>query len=446
MIGDVSFYLNAPAEAKPLTKDTPLQPGMTVQTGKDAQATLKTPGETRAALGADTQVKLAAPQDGKQALELHRGSLDVSRKQGLPGFDDLNVRTQDATATGAGTRYRISVSERGTTYEVLEGRVRVTGALLSRTDEHFEAVGKRALVEALDLAAGDRAIAFRAGSGARPALPSWVSGGSAAPSAASALSRPDPWNDPRVQALMDEWLRSATPTIAAQRPGRWTYTLWAQVEGPGVTAAGAPDHPAGWTRYQSLWPVRMKYDSLDLCTLGDFVDKRLRGESLDGCRKSGGMPSWLSKPPAAPPPSARLAPPAPAARPAAPEPAASPAAAEPPPAAAPQPRVWPGIVDRWNCLLTQPGTGKTSPVDFTLVRSNSGYTVVNHTDLGDVPIPSVKIENGAVTFRRHLETATLTLTLERSGAGLSGIDRMDQDDGRSAAYPISCRRKFSKRD
>jgi hypothetical protein len=345
------------------------------------------------------------------------------------------------------------VSARGTTYEVLEGKVRVTGAMLSRTDEHFEIQGKRVFAQRLELSAGERAVALRAAnkpaSDKPAALPSWVTGASAKPQAPAALTRPDPWNDPQVQALMDEWLRSATPTISAQRPGRWTYTLWAQVEGPGVTAAGAPNHPAGWSRHQSLWAVRAKFDSLNLCTLGDFVERRIRGESLDGCRKGGGMPSWLSKPPPAPPAprSGNPTPPMGAPPRAAPPPASPPAAASPPASPstpAPTVRVA-GIIDEWDCALTQPGTGRTSPVRFAIVNSTAGYVLVNHTDAGDLSIPVQKVENGKVTFHAHLESATLTLTLERKGAGLSGTDRMDQDDGRSAAYPIACSRKNPKK-
>jgi hypothetical protein len=130
-----------------------------------------------------------------------------------------------------------------------------------------------------------------AGTGGKPVLPNWLggpvaqAGGNATIAAASPLTHPDPWSDPQVQRLIDEWLRGAVPPMPANRPGPWRYNEWGQLMGPGVTPAGPPDHPSGWTRHQSMWAVRMKFDSLNMCTMGEYIERRIGGRGMDGCVK-----------------------------------------------------------------------------------------------------------------------------------------------------------------
>jgi len=274
--GDVSYYFKEPGDAKPLKKTGKLKTGVTLRTGAGAQAVIKTPANTKLTVGENTKVKIRGPQEQKQVIEVIEGSVESSRSQDIPGSDDLRIRSRDAESFASGTRYKVTVTDKGTRYEVLEGEVKITGAMLTRTDANYEILGKHSFVKELTLKAGDKAIALRIGVDK-----------TTAPSAAavSPLSRPDPWNDPQIKALMDEWLAKAVPAIAADRPGEWKYTEWGQVLGPGSKAAGEPDHPAGWTRYQSLWPFRAKYGSINLCNMGEFIKRRLSHQNMDDCVK-----------------------------------------------------------------------------------------------------------------------------------------------------------------
>jgi hypothetical protein len=132
-----------------------------------------------------------------------------------------------------------------------------------------------------------------------PKLPGFLAGetaSSAKPPVASPLAAPDPWTNPLIQAHIDEWLRTAVPTSA--KPGEsWRFSDWGVVLAPGARTAGPPDHPAGWTRHQTVWSIRTKLDSLNACTLGEFVDRRVGGRGLEGCAKP--VASVAAKPPAA---------------------------------------------------------------------------------------------------------------------------------------------------
>lgn len=121
---------------------------------------------------------------------------------------------------------------------------------------------------------------------------------------ASPLAAPDPWNNPQIQQLIDDWLDHATPVMPAERPGPWHYSRWGQLMGPGITIAGAPNHPAGWTRYQSMFAVRAKFDSLNLCSMGEYIERRVAGRGTEGCQKaaphsvsSSNVPATPVKPP-----------------------------------------------------------------------------------------------------------------------------------------------------
>lgn len=211
----------------------------------------------------------------------------------------------------------------------------------------------------------------------------------------SPLARPDPWNDPQVQVLLDEWLRTAVPTPA--RPGEsWRYSDWGVVLAPGAIAAGPPDHPAGWTRLETVWSVRTRLGSQNLCTVGEFVERRLGGRGLDDCRT--GAPANrgaslieqtrqdLNKPkppppPAPPPPTARPpAPPPSTARPPAP-PVSKPPAPPPAPPAAIRPDPYVGTW-RFTALAgRRTGSFEDFPteqtVTFTIAKSGSIYTLTS---------------------------------------------------------------------
>ncbi len=95
---------------------------------------------------------------------------------------------------------------------------------------------------------------------------------------------PRPWDRPKVQQLMDEWLRGA---VAAVLPDgkEVRYNEWAQPLAPGARSTGKPDHPADWSRSRYLWETRQKWTSTNLCSLGTYVEQRMAGKDVSGCRE-----------------------------------------------------------------------------------------------------------------------------------------------------------------
>jgi hypothetical protein len=411
----------ADGSARPLAGAGRIPYGATVETGNDGRVSFTFPSGTTVTLGANSQARIAAPADGKQVVEVSRGEVEVERPSGRPGVDDVSIRSRDGTAVAVGTRYKVAVSERGTTYQVSEGVVRVSGAMLTRTDARFDVRGKPSFTRELDLRAGERAIAFNAGRAAPPEA-----------GAAPPLARPDPWNDPQVQALIDEWLRSATPTVAAERPGRWRFSEWGQVVGPGTTVVGAPDHPAGWSRHQSMWAVRAKFPSLNLCTLGEFVERRIAGKDLVGCDQGGlraGASAWLPPKPTAPPrPSGSRA-----------SDAIAGARGEVAKQLEAIAQAAPDFSGDWNCTLRI--GADTSFIGPNIVKTTAGYQVTTLTSgyQGMVQAHSVRVEGGKLVIDHKFTSGVMTLTLEKRGATLFGSYR-DRDEQRGVVenYPVDC--------
>jgi hypothetical protein len=481
LAGDVGIYFGAPEEAKPLTNAGQIKPGATVQSGQGSQAAFKTPGGASVKIGEKSRIKLAGrePAGKREIFELQEGSVEVSRKQDLPGYDDVNIRTRDGSAWATQTRYKVRLAERGTTYEVLEGTIRVTGQMLAKTDAGFQVVGKYAFQKEMDLHAGEKGIAFQVGSGqsdspAGAALPSWVAGGKPA----GAANAQEPWADPKVQALIDEWLRSATPTVAADHPGQqWRFSEWGQALGPGSIVTGAPDHPAGWTRHQSLWAVREKFDSLNLCTLGQFIERRLKGEGVEGCARAimpvpakGAVPAWLSTTGAtqgqagagaANQSSAERANDAVSrAR----QQLAEQRRKEEAAALAEQERIAreqqaaeqrrqaeavraqqqarnPGFAGNWSCTLQEKPSGRSAPANFAITERGPGYGLVTRVPGGDLNARSTSVSESKVVFVQEFSRDTMTVTLQLDGDRLTGINHIDRDRGTNADFQINCARE-----
>ncbi len=112
-------------------------------------------------------------------------------------------------------------------------------------------------------------------------------GGNRAGSGAGVSSdKMDPTN-PSVSGLIKEWLSNAQP-VANARGADLRFDKWGRVEGRAVggiiTLHGKPDNVAGQTPEQYVWNQRNTLDSLNLCTLGEFVERSLRNASLAFCR------------------------------------------------------------------------------------------------------------------------------------------------------------------
>src|SRR5207244_2141184 len=153
-------------------------------------------------------------------------------------------RTFEGVVVPSGTRYRVERGPDGTDVEVFEGSVHLTGDAIFRIAGPGQPdVGKQAPAKELDLRAGERArlINVRATTGAMPlpvptaVLPPWALPPAKSADSGSPLAKPDPWNDARVQGMIDEWLRTAMPP--SNNPQViMHYNEWAQPLSQSATA------------------------------------------------------------------------------------------------------------------------------------------------------------------------------------------------------------------
>lgn len=113
-----------------------------------------------------------------------------------------------------------------------------------------------------------------------------------------------PWEHAEVQRLTDEWLsRAVAATTAEGRPVR--YNEWAQPLAPGARSTGAPEHPPDWSRHRYLWETRARWTSTNLCSLGDFLERRMEADGVADCASEGSNGTASTTPaPAAPEPAA----------------------------------------------------------------------------------------------------------------------------------------------
>lgn len=475
-----------------LNTSTKLIYGMQIRTGSDGQVVIKSPHDMRLTMGQNTQIRLGESNADKQYVTLERGTLDLYRDSTKPGKDDVVVNVQSGSAQALDTRYRMVRTDRGTEVFVYEGSVHLKGRYIYRTYAANVEAGKPSPVQDLILRAGERALIVDtdvfAPNPASTSAAAASAGGTAsaeapppplrpsnpqrpgddrlaeavtppltrvvrtapvtpdvaaqapgrgvadlhapAASATAVLSSPDPWNDARVQSLMDQWLRTATPVIAASRPGQFSYSEWGQIKGPGITIAGAPDHPAGWSRYQSMWAVRMKFDSLNLCTLGEFIERQIAGKSMDGCQKAvtkpQTLPDWMA-PPTQPSQVAdrRSEEALTLARTAVNRREADIAATQ-------------DFSGEWGCDVRDPeGVSSLFP---TITRSGNGYTVSTVTSgmEGMLNAHSVRIEGGKLiaVHQFRLTNGTLTISLTKNGSKLSGVYQASRSGSPVETLPI----------
>ncbi len=282
---------------RPLTSSSTVPAGSTVRTGPGSQASLQAGQSTTITVHPGSEIQM--PDKRGENITLNRGKVGIvhpprppKKETLIPDFD--GVESVDGAINPMGTRYEVSLGSDGTMVDVFEGSVRLAGTQVIRLSMRGEEIGKRAPSRSLTLTAGQRGLLMRtAGAGSAEGRGS---------GAVDPLSRPDPWNDPRVQAAIDEWLRIAIPTTAATKPGHWSFDEWGHLLGPGITITG---NPTGVTRHEFMWGKRAKYDSLNACTLAEFIDRRLAGRGLEGCDKgrplgsvaqatpTGNVPSWL---------------------------------------------------------------------------------------------------------------------------------------------------------
>jgi len=95
-------------------------------------------------------------------------------------------------------------------------------------------------------------------------------------------------NDANMAGLIRTWIGQADPPDNA-RGARFRYDEWGRVHGTGingelVTAGRRPDAASGMSSPQYLWTLRDQLDSVDHCTLGQYVLASLQNQSVNDCQ------------------------------------------------------------------------------------------------------------------------------------------------------------------
>jgi len=95
-------------------------------------------------------------------------------------------------------------------------------------------------------------------------------------------------NDPATAAIIKEWISAAEPPINATGGANARYESFGRVVGKIVggigKVTGKPDDTAGRTPEKYVWDKRNKMDSVDHCTLGEYVAAKLGNKSIALCK------------------------------------------------------------------------------------------------------------------------------------------------------------------
>lgn len=458
--------------SQPVNSQTLLAPGSSLHTGNGGEISFKSPGGTTVTVGQNTKVRMSPPEAGgrRQGVELVEGSVDVNHPDGTPNFDDIKISTNHGTAVGDGTRYRVEKDSSGTRVQVFEGSVRLTGEYIIRTYAQGVEHGKPSPVKEMRLVAGQQAL-MTGGANKPSTLPSWMAPGQKPPSQ-SPLSLPDPWNNPRVQQLIDQWISQAVPQSST--PGVvMHYNEWLQPLSQAARSTSPPDHPADWTRYRYAWENRMRYGSGNLCTLGEFLELSLSGKSTSGCaRGTGGtasVPSWMLRPNVPTPSASPVKPGDPlerARRELTPQPAppqketqkpAEPSKPAEPPKIVEKPRPQtappatrrsddivmeppPDFAGSWKCTITNT-EGATAEAMHSIYRDKTGTYQLMMPKI-DAQFPARYVDGNRIGFVIGDGTTDkdIFLDFEVHGNIAEGTDRIQHYDGRAYTHSIRCQK------
>ncbi len=95
--------------------------------------------------------------------------------------------------------------------------------------------------------------------------------------------------NPHIQQLITAWINTAEPPKNATIGAELRYGKWAQVHGKTptgmITLNDKPDAAKGYANhFKYLWTVKAEKDSVDHCTLGQYIDIKLAGQSTAQCK------------------------------------------------------------------------------------------------------------------------------------------------------------------
>lgn len=109
------------------------------------------------------------------------------------------------------------------------------------------------------------------------------SSSSSGPSTTSSSSSTNPWEDPAVRQLIDEWLQQQDKCVKTIYPGAY-IDKWGRICGDTGTATIScsltPDHPADWDSYHYLWYNNWCPDYYPY-RVQDYVKLRQSGSSFN---------------------------------------------------------------------------------------------------------------------------------------------------------------------
>jgi beta-lactam-binding protein with PASTA domain len=97
----------------------------------------------------------------------------------------------------------------------------------------------------------------------------------------------DPKNQ-GVGSVIREWISVAEPPENATEGAKFRYEKWGRkvgktADGGTISATGKPDYALS-SPEETVWSMRQKLDSVNHCTVEEYVVAKLEGRSLDNCR------------------------------------------------------------------------------------------------------------------------------------------------------------------
>lgn len=94
--------------------------------------------------------------------------------------------------------------------------------------------------------------------------------------------------DPAIAALITEWLSAAEPPNNVTEGADFRYDPWGRFVGSALTGTAAPqgnpDDAGVQLPIEYVWDRRETLDSVDHCTLGEYVSRRLISLGVEDCR------------------------------------------------------------------------------------------------------------------------------------------------------------------